>query len=72
MLGRILPAEHPDVQSARGNLALTLFQLGDLAGARRLQEQVLEVLGRILPAEHPHLQSARTHLAGTQAQHRLL
>ncbi|MBK7875966.1 MAG: hypothetical protein IPJ77_09470 [Planctomycetes bacterium] len=31
---RMLPAEHPDLQWARGNLALTLFSLGDHQRAR--------------------------------------
>ena len=31
-----LPANHPDLLRARGNLANTMTQLGDLAGARAL------------------------------------
>ncbi|MEQ8766697.1 MAG: CHAT domain-containing tetratricopeptide repeat protein, partial [Planctomycetota bacterium] len=53
--------------TARGNLAMTMSVLGDLPGARALQEQVLEVLSRTLPEDHPDLQTARLNLAGTMA-----
>ena len=35
------------------NLAATLRAQGDLAGARALQEQVLEARRRVLGEEHP-------------------
>jgi hypothetical protein len=38
---------------AVNNLAQTLHAQGDLAGARKLQEQVLEARGRLLGKEHP-------------------
>ena len=38
---RILGEEHPDTLTSMNNLANTLGSLGDLAGARALQEQVL-------------------------------
>jgi len=60
---RTLAGDHPDLQKARGNLALTLAPLGDLPGARALLEQVLEVQSRTLPDDHPHLQLARQGLA---------
>ncbi len=47
----------------RGYLANTIKALGDLAGARALLEQVLEVFSRTLPADHPDLQKARQNLA---------
>jgi hypothetical protein len=36
------------------NLAGTLKAQGDLAGARTLQEQVLEAMARLLGKEHRH------------------
>ncbi len=36
------------------NLATTLHYQGDLAGARGLQEQALDVRRRVLGAEHPN------------------
>ncbi|MBU1308084.1 MAG: TIR domain-containing protein, partial [Gammaproteobacteria bacterium] len=41
-----LPAEHNDVLVSKNNLASTLWQQGDLAGARRLEEAVLEARER--------------------------
>jgi CHAT domain-containing protein/tetratricopeptide (TPR) repeat protein len=61
---RTLPDDHPDLQSARLNLAVTIFSLGDLVGARALDEKVLEVRSRTLPDDHPDLQSVRLNLAG--------
>ncbi|MCE9592955.1 MAG: CHAT domain-containing protein [Planctomycetes bacterium] len=60
-----LPDDHPDLQTARVNLALTIKALGDLSGARALEEKVLEVRSRALPDDHPDLQAARENLAGT-------
>ena len=65
---RTLPDDHPDLQAARGNLAVTIEALGDLAGARALEEKVLEVRSRTLPDEHPDLQLARGNLAETIAR----
>jgi Flp pilus assembly protein TadD len=47
------------------NLALTLYAQGDLAGARKLQEQVLEAWVRLLGKEHPDTLRAMNNLAGT-------
>ncbi|MFO0981874.1 MAG: CHAT domain-containing tetratricopeptide repeat protein [Planctomycetota bacterium] len=58
-----LPDDHPDLQRARGNLAVPMHDLGDLHGARALLEKVLEVFSRTLPDDHPDLQSARANLA---------
>jgi len=65
---RTLPPDHPDVQSARGNLALTMRAMGDLPGARALQEQVLEILEKTLQSDHPDLQTARGNLAITMLE----
>jgi CHAT domain-containing protein len=62
---RTLPDDHPDLQSARKDLASTIRELGDLEGARALEEKVLEVRSRTLPDDHPDLQSTRSDLAKT-------
>jgi hypothetical protein len=57
---KTLPDEHPDLQSARANLAATKLALGDLTGANALFEKVHAILSKTLPDEHPDLQiSAR-------------
>ncbi|MFO1031186.1 MAG: CHAT domain-containing tetratricopeptide repeat protein [Planctomycetota bacterium] len=61
-----LPDEHPDLQAARGNLALTKKALGDLPAALALEEQVFAVFSRTLPDDHPDLQKARSNLANTK------
>jgi len=68
VMERTLPPDHPSIHVARQNLALTLFQLGDLAGARSLQEKVLDARERTLPADHRDLQAAREILALTMLQ----
>ena len=45
------------------NLANTLRDQGDLPGARRLQEAVLEAMKRLLGDEHPDTLSAMGNLA---------
>ncbi|MEQ8766232.1 MAG: tetratricopeptide repeat protein, partial [Planctomycetota bacterium] len=62
-----LPEDHPDLQTARQNLAVMKKALGDLAGARALEEHVLEVRSRILPGDHPDVQAAKWRLASTIA-----
>ncbi len=59
------PPDDAELQKARGNLASVLHALGDLQGARALEEEVLEVLSRSLPDEHRDLQMARMNLAST-------
>jgi hypothetical protein len=44
-MARLLGKEHPDTLKAMDNLAQTLYAQGDLAGARTLEEQVLEEHG---------------------------
>jgi tetratricopeptide (TPR) repeat protein len=63
----VLPDEHPNLQRARANLALTIQLLGDLQEARELEEKVLEVREQTLTGDHPDLQRARGNLAGTLA-----
>ncbi len=62
---KFLPPDHPELQSARADLAEALAALGELAESRRLEEQVLEVRARTLPAEHSDLQRAQMNLAAT-------
>jgi tetratricopeptide (TPR) repeat protein len=62
---RTLPEDHPDLQRARLNHAITIAELGDLAGARVLLERVVNVFEQTLHADHPDLQAARQNLAGT-------
>ena len=62
---RAFPLNHAPLQTARGNLALTLSALGDRPAARRLQEQVLAVFERTVPPDHLELQTARCNLAAT-------
>lgn len=51
--------------TARNNLAATLRALGDLAGARKLHEQNLEIYERVLGSEHPNTLTTRNNLAWT-------
>ena len=47
------------------NLAETLYAQGDLTGAHKLQEQVLEAKARLLGKEHPDTLAAMLNLAMT-------
>lgn len=58
-----LHSEHPRLQAARGNLALTVYSLGDLGRARALLEQVLAVYQRTLPRDHPNMLKVQENLA---------
>lgn len=49
----------------QGNLALVLYDRGDLTGARRLGEQVLESRRHQLGADHPDTLTAMNNLAST-------
>jgi tetratricopeptide (TPR) repeat protein len=60
-----MPDDHPDLQRARGDLAVTIKALGDLPRAKALEERILEVRTRTLPDDHPDLQLARGNLAVT-------
>jgi tetratricopeptide (TPR) repeat protein len=60
-----LGEEHPETLISIGNLATTLWQMGDLPGARALQEKVLEIHRRVLGEEHPHSLISIGNLATT-------
>jgi tetratricopeptide (TPR) repeat protein len=60
---KILGKEHPDTLSSMNNLAQTLKAQGDLAGARTLEEQVLEARARLLCKEHQDTLSSMLNLA---------
>jgi eukaryotic-like serine/threonine-protein kinase len=57
--------EHPDTLTSMNNLASTLWDQGDLNGARQLQEKVLEVRRRTLGEEHPNTLTSMNNLAST-------
>ena len=60
---RTLPADHPIRLSTRQNLAVSMWAMGDLAGARALLESVLEGYERTRPAEALDLLRTRQNLA---------
>src|ERR1700675_2885962 len=60
---RLLCKEHPGTLRSMNNLAQTLYAQGDLAGARKLQEQVLEAMTRLLGKEHPNTVTSMLNLA---------
>lgn len=64
-LAATLGPEDSEVLSLTGRLARLLGLQGDFAGARRLQEQVLEVMTRVLGEEHPDTLTAMNNLALT-------
>jgi tetratricopeptide (TPR) repeat protein len=61
----VLPEGHPNLQAARGNLAMTIRLLGDLPRARELLEKVLEVYSRQPPTSQLDMARARQALAAT-------
>ena len=67
-LSASLDEDHPDLLSAKQNLAVTRGALGDLLGALELQEHVHAARERLLPADHPHLLNAKQNLAATRYQ----
>jgi hypothetical protein len=50
---RVLGDDHPDTLHSMSNLAATRLDLGDLDGARDLQEQALVARRRVLGDNHP-------------------
>ncbi len=62
---RVLGEEHPDTLTSMNNLASTLWNQGDLPGARRLQEAVLDAQKRVLGEEHPDTLMSTNNLAAT-------
>jgi hypothetical protein len=61
----VLGPEHPDTLTSMNNLAETLFSQGDLAGARKLEEETLDILRRVLGPEHPTTLTSMNNLAET-------
>jgi hypothetical protein len=64
-LERVLGSEHPATLTSMNNLATTLRAMGDLTGARTMQEQVLSIHQRVLGPEHPDTLISMGNLAGT-------
>ena len=62
---RVLGEEHPDTVASMNNLAVTLKDLGDLSGARALQEQVWPISRRLWGNEHPATLTSMDNLAAT-------
>ena len=62
---RVLGEEHPDTLISMNTLAATLGAQGDLSGARKFQEQVVEVSRRVLSEEHTDTLTAMNNLAKT-------
>ena len=58
-----LAAEHPDMLTARGNLAHWTGEAGDAAGARVQFAALVPVRERVLGAEHPDTLTDRANLA---------
>jgi CHAT domain-containing protein len=63
---RCLPPDHPDLLSAKENLAMMRYELGDLPGASELFEGVLASRTRLLPPDHPDVLAAELSLAATR------
>ena len=55
--------EHLDTLTSMNHLALTLWALRDLAGARKLQEETLATRRRVLGPEHPDTLQSMNNLA---------
>ena len=62
---KLLGEGHPDTLNSMGTLAVSLFALGDLEGARGLNKQALEARIRVLGEEHPDTLSSMGDLAST-------
>ena len=63
---RLLPVDHIDLLAAKLNLAGTRWSLGDLEGARELDEYDHAARERLLPADHPDLLAPRSVLWTTR------
>ena len=61
----MLGPEHPDTLISMNNLADTMRAQGDLAGARKLQEETLRIQSRVLGPEHPDTLTSMNNLAET-------
>jgi len=56
---------YPAPRTVLAPRANTLWALGDLAGARKLHEQTLEIRERVLGGEHPDTLQSRNNMAAT-------
>ena len=65
LASRVLGLEHPTTLTSMGNLAATLRALGDLQGARRLQQQGLDTCKRVLGSDHRLTLASMNNLAET-------
>lgn len=65
LVQRMLGEEHPGTLTVMGNLAGTLWRLGDMTGARQLQEVELDVRKRVQGEKHPDTLSSKINLAST-------
>lgn len=63
---RWLPPTHRRVIRAMGNLAIARHELGDVAGAAELEEEVLRIALRTRGPEHPDVLTAAHNLAATR------
>jgi hypothetical protein len=57
--------EHPATLTSMNNLAATLWQQGDLPGARLLEEKTLDIRRRVLGEDHPSTLTSMNNLAET-------
>ena len=64
-LDPIAPEDDPELQGDRMQLANAMYEQGEYAGARRLEEEVLSVRERTLPEEGRELHVTRGNLANT-------
>jgi tetratricopeptide (TPR) repeat protein len=62
---RVLGKEHRDTLRSMNNLAETLRAQGDLNGAWKIQEEVLEISMHVLGKEHPATLRLMGNIAGT-------
>jgi hypothetical protein len=64
----VLGEEHPDTLTSMNNLAFTLHQAGDLAGAVRLLRKCLAGRRQVLGEDHPDTVATAEFLKRFQAQ----
>ena len=64
---RMLGEEHPDTLLSINNLAITTYQLGDVAAARLLLRQCLERQVKVLGAKHPDTLGTMANLRVVEA-----
>ncbi|KAJ4002988.1 hypothetical protein NW766_012638 [Fusarium irregulare] len=57
--------EHPETLHSKGNLALTLFEQGEVGEAEEIQVQVLDTSKRVLGENHPYTLTSMSNLGST-------